>query len=143
MSNTKKLSSQSGLEIGSKLPALTFKNFNGENIALNSYTTPLLFIFVSLHCEHCVDLLPHIDVFKNKCNIILFSNGDAEDHNEMQEYFQWNFPLISLSISEMKKIFEVEFLPFANIYDINHRLISKGVVYNESDLKFLIESKQV
>ena len=143
MSDKKKLSSQSGLELNSSIPSLILEDFNGEYLTLNSYKKPTILIFVSLYCEHCVDLLPYIGLFKEQYNMVLFSNGDKEDHQEMNEYFQWQFPLISMNINEMKEIFKVEFLPFVNIYNAEGILISKGVVYKESDLKFLIESVQL
>ncbi|CAM4449569.1 thiol-disulfide isomerase/thioredoxin [Paenibacillus endophyticus] len=133
---TTKNTRDTGITVGTQLPQheLTIPVFQTEG------KTALLFI--SLHCMHCVDLLPYIKKIQNNYpfTFFLYSNGDKDDHAEMVEYFGWDFSVITASVEKMETIFHVAALPFGILCDENKRVIEKSVVYNDAGFDFLFQS---
>ncbi|TPH12475.1 alkyl hydroperoxide reductase [Brevibacillus laterosporus] len=99
-------------------------------------------VFVSVFCSYCIDLLPHLRSISQRQNmqLYLFSDGEIEDHAEMVDYFEWEFPVIQLKHNEMNEIFEVTYHPFLLFADSKGVIVSKGDIYNAVDIHKILES---
>lgn len=119
-----------------------FNNWNGEQINLSEYDKNIVLFFVSLECYHCVEMLPEISkiIEKYSLEVILFSTGNNEDSKEMIEFFEWNFPIISLTAEEMSNYFDIGLLPSVLFLNKECYVDKKGVIYNINDFKFLYET---
>ncbi|PUA34930.1 alkyl hydroperoxide reductase [Paenibacillus elgii] len=89
-------------------------------------------------CVHCIDLLPYLKSMYDQSDLAfyIFSDGTNEDHAEMADYFKWGFPIILMEQEEMKTLFNITTLPFVLITDQTLKVVSKGVIYNDSDYIF-------
>lgn len=126
-------SSDSGPLIGSILPDVPTECKVVGTLTETELTMPRVVLFGSMHCVHCIDLLPHIEQMTKKytnCSFALFSTGDEEDHKSMIDYFRWEFPVYSLDQSDMEAYYSVTYLPFMILTDESGKVIAKGVVYN-------------
>lgn len=129
-----KLSHKTGINIGESLPDFTCFDSNKKEIDFLLDENYVL-IFVSNYCLYCIDLLPEIEKIKDVCKkhqLILFSTGDDEDNTEMQNYFNWKFPIVNLTEEEMEKYFKVVIHPFCIITNKN-KVKQKGIIYNQKD----------
>lgn len=76
---------------------------------------PQLFLFVSLFCNHCVEFLPQISVLRSKIpemGLVLFCNGDEEEHRDLKAYFHWDFPIVYLEPEDATLTYDVESFPY-------------------------------
>ncbi|KAA9004873.1 hypothetical protein F4V43_09580 [Paenibacillus spiritus] len=133
------LTKDTGIPLGEKLLNEEFVDCNGVKVSLTSSGRPMVLVFLSLYCKHCIDFTPYLlDIHRaGDFDLYLFSNGSDEDHREMKTYFQWSFPIITLSPEAMDKHFRVSVLPFIMVIDPNMIVLQKGVVYNPDDFYFL------
>jgi hypothetical protein len=134
-----KRTQESGIEVGCAIPSVILDNWDGSSIDMNTFKQKSALFFVSLSCHHCVDLLPHLQEIQShsKIDILLFSTGTKEDNAEMVEYFEWDFPVISLEVESMEEIFKIEFMPFVLIVEQTGFVVNKGVVYHLNDFLFI------
>lgn len=135
-------SSDSGLPLGAEMPKLPdyMQNIEADICAHAGKVRVLL--FTSVHCVHCIDLLPHIQTMIENYpsfSFHLFSTGDEEDHRSMSEYFGWNFGVYSMDQSDMEACFEVTFLPFMMLLNQTGAVAAKGVIYNADDFDQLMK----
>lgn len=128
-----------GLPIGTIL-SRNLINLYEKNQSIISKQNSILF-FLSTYCIHCVDLMPYINEINKKYQLkaYLFSNGNEEDHNEMIEYFAWDFPIIQMEEAEMLEHFNVSILPYFMLINRNNHVVTKGVIYNDSDVDFYMK----
>lgn len=138
------ISSDSGPEIGSILLDIPcYKKFIEDQEHPYGATTTSALLFISMHCMHCIDLLPSIERMKKnhpKVSFCLYSTGDEVDNQSMIDYFEWNFPVYSLDTSGMEDFFKVTYLPFVVIADNRGSVMAKGVIYNDQDFEQLISN---
>lgn len=129
-----------GLDIGSQFPKFRFNNFDKQVFETGKNVNVIAYIFISLYCSMCIDLLPHLNDIKKAGNfdLILLSNGDYEDHIEMVEYFNWNFPVLKVETREMDELFKVNDLPFM-IFVKDNIVFDKAPIYNIEDFIYLIK----
>jgi len=127
-------SAETGPAIGSSLPARV------ETEEIFRSPGPVALFFVSLYCVHCVDLLPHLREIRESHGIpiVLFSNGDDDDHEEMSKYFAWDIRTVSLDKDAMEEAYEVTAFPFCIVADETRRVAAKSVVYTAEDFAFLL-----
>ena len=54
-------------------------------------------VFISLHCAHCIDLLPHLGKFADRFDgtFALLGDGTAEDLADIRAYFNYTFPVLT------------------------------------------------
>ncbi|WP_214630341.1 hypothetical protein [Paenibacillus agaridevorans] len=137
-SNT--LSKDSGPALSSKIPLEYLKEFELDSVLelACEKSTNLLAIFVSVFCTHCVDLLPSLQELSNEHQILLITNGSSEDNRDMIEYFEWTFPVLSLTNDEVNEYFNVSYFPFVVVYK-DELVILKSVVYSLADIKTLLK----
>ncbi|MGZ9586637.1 TlpA family protein disulfide reductase [Paenibacillus marinisediminis] len=135
----KKPTRETGMAIGTNLSNMSFINYNDTNIQISDYKENTALVFISLHCMQCIDLLPSIQELIDKLKIpfILFSTGDVEDNIEMANYFNWEFPVISINTKQLEEIFKITYLPFLMIIDKNHIIKNKGVVLDKENFEFI------
>ncbi|MED1789909.1 alkyl hydroperoxide reductase [Brevibacillus laterosporus] len=139
---SKKLVRDTGLEIGTTIPQNHFANWDSSQLELNFLPKGAALVFVSVFCSYCIDLLPHLRSISQRQNmqLYLFSDGEIEDHAEMVDYFEWEFPVIQLKHNEMIEIFEVTYHPFLLFADSKGVIVSKGDIYNAVDFHRILES---
>jgi thiol-disulfide isomerase/thioredoxin len=137
-SNT--LSKDSGPTLSSKIPLEYLKEFELNSVLelARGKSTNLLAIFVSVFCTHCVDLLPSLKELSNEHQILLITNGSSEDNRDMIEYFEWTFPVLSLTNDEVNEYFNVSYFPFVVVYK-DELVILKSVVYSLADIETLLK----
>jgi len=121
------------------IPQLVRKSYSGESIPILGSVRQLL-VFISVYCEHCIDLLPHLNTIRENhpIQLSLFSTGDDDDHNEMAEYFNWSFPIFHMELQEMEHYFGIKKLPAVVIVNEHGVILHKGIVYHASDFDALI-----
>ncbi|MEI0735610.1 MauE/DoxX family redox-associated membrane protein [Paenibacillus sp. JTLBN-2024] len=93
---------------------LSVVDFEGNEIRFSD-GRPQLFLFVSLFCNHCVEFLPQISVLQSKIpelGLVLFCNGDEEEHRDLKAYFQWDFPIVYLEPEDATLTYDVESFPY-------------------------------
>lgn len=89
-----------------------------------------LFLFVSLFCNHCVEFLPEINTIKNKIpeiQLILFCNGDEEEHSELSKYFRWDFPIVYMQPEDATLIYDVEKFPYMILIKENKKMLGASL----------------
>ncbi|MVO98601.1 TlpA family protein disulfide reductase [Paenibacillus lutrae] len=136
-------SSDSGLPLGAAVPALPEHIQAGAGYTYIQPDTIHLLLYTSVHCVHCIDLLPHLNKIAENYpsfSIQLFSTGDEGDHQSMSDYFGWDFPIYSMDQSDMNAYFEVTFLPFMILVDQTGTVAAKGVIYNADDFDQIMKS---
>ncbi|MEC0231973.1 MULTISPECIES: TlpA family protein disulfide reductase [Paenibacillus] len=129
-------SADSGLPLGAALPALPDYMQACSGRAYVEADAVNVLLFTSMHCVHCIDLLPHIQTMAENYpdfSFRLFSTGDEEDHRSMSEYFKWEFPVYSMDQSDMEAYFAITFMPFMMLADRAKTVVAKGVIYNADD----------
>ncbi|MCG7379216.1 redoxin domain-containing protein [Paenibacillus sp. ACRSA] len=119
-----------------------FSNWDGTELRIvpQRYTA---YFFITLHCVYCIDLIPCLNEIKDRypnVDIVLLSSGSQEDHKEMVEYFQWDFPLIEMEKLEMHKHFDVTMQPYMIIVDADRIIHSSTVVYTTEDVLRMYEA---
>ncbi|OMD16935.1 hypothetical protein BSK66_09080 [Paenibacillus odorifer] len=100
-----------------------------------------LIFFISVDCARCIELLPFISLISQNYNdyhLYIFSTGDEEINKEIRDYFEWKFPVITLSSKEMDDVYKVKIHPFVIISNNTGKVVNKGVVYNSNDMMMLI-----
>ncbi|WP_028559352.1 TlpA family protein disulfide reductase [Paenibacillus pinihumi] len=129
-------STDSGPPIGSTLPGFPPGVNKYNNSAQTKEATARVLLFVSMHCAHCIDLLPHIENMVQsyrELSFQLFTTGDEADNQSMIDYFGWGFPVHSLDQSDMEAYFTVTYLPFMIFQDAAGAVAAKGVIYNADE----------
>ncbi|RXZ78598.1 hypothetical protein EBB07_26165 [Paenibacillaceae bacterium] len=129
-----------GLALGGGIPSLQLTNWNGEAFNICELQGPVAYIFVSLYCERCVDLLPHLTEIQQKYpfNYVLLTNGSEHDHREMADYFQWDCYIATISIEDMERHFNVSHTPCVIYADSSRQVAAKGIIYEAIDFERLI-----
>lgn len=131
---------ETGPAQGSRISIPLLKKWDGEEFDLVQVSKPLALLFVSVYCSHCVDMLPDVSYLHSKLGlqIVLFTNGNNQDIEEMVDYFKWQFPCISLDEELMESLFNVVVFPFLILLDSTGAVEKKAVVYNKADMLFLV-----
>lgn len=126
------------------LPSVDFVTVNNAAYNFKSIKNMTAIFFTSVYCVRCIDLLPHINKIKKKhhLDIVLFSTGEHDDHEEMIDYFNWDFPVISLDQNEMIELFNLKGTPFCFLVNENGILRSE-FIYDENDFDFFIKNEGV
>lgn len=81
---TQQESSTSGLQIGQQAPPFTAQALNGETLTLANYAgRKVAFLFVSTHCQPCLNLLPSIEDLRPGAaqagvELVLVMNDESE-----------------------------------------------------------------
>lgn len=132
----------SGPPIGSMLPELP-PTIPIKSVSKEEQVVAQVLLFVSMHCAHCIDLLPHLSDMVSQhpdFSFQLFSTGDKEDNQSMIEYFGWEFPVHTLDQSDMEAYLSVTYLPYMLLIDDSDKVIAKGVIYNAEDFEQLLHN---
>lgn len=129
----------SGPAIGSLLPGAFLDKIqdHGQQGGATNHSAKL-YLFTSMYCAYCIDLLPHISTIQEEFpsfSLYLFSTGDEEDHQNMREYFNWEFPIVHLDQSDMEAYASVTHLPYMILTDEKDKVMAKGVIYDASDFR--------
>ena len=101
-----------------KLPNINLYNFDGALLELNNAfrEKEVLFVFVSLYCKRCIELLPDIEgLLQHGLDLVLITNGEVE-------YFH---------------VYET---PAIRIYNNQGLLLNQGIINVSSDILFYIKN---
>ncbi|MGY4797048.1 hypothetical protein MHB40_19585 [Lysinibacillus sp. FSL K6-0057] len=126
-----------------KLPNINLYNFDGALLELNNAfrEKEVLFVFVSLYCKRCIELLPDIEgLLQHGLDLVLITNGEVEDNYEMVKYFGWTFPVLTMTNSNMAEYFHVYETPAIRIYNNQGLLLNQGIINVSSDILFYIKN---
>ncbi|KJB84793.1 hypothetical protein AZ66_28750 [Paenibacillus sp. E194] len=118
----------------SALKDYSFISWDKREVKIHTKGKQILF-FISLHCLHCIDFLPDISSIEQEfqeVNFILFSTGDAEDHQEMADYFKWELPIVHLDQDDIERLFNISMLPHMLMLEDGVIKLA-GVVDNKTD----------
>lgn len=129
-----------------KLPNINLYNFDGTLLELKNafIKKEVLIIFVSLYCKRCIELLPDIDgLLQHGLDLVLITNGEVEDNYEMVKYFEWTFPVLKMTNSNMAQHFNVHETPAVRIYNNQGLLLNKGIINEASDISFYIKNRNL
>ena len=140
--------SDSGPDIGAKVPNMVLPNLNGASLQLADQTggRSRVVFFLSTTCPICKALIPVLrNVAKAESDwldVILASDGRPEIHQAMiaREGLQ-DFPY-TLS-SELGMTFKVAKLPFALLIDGEGIIKSKGLINNREQLESLFHAAEL
>lgn len=126
-----------------KLPHIKLYNFDGTLLELNNAfrENGVLFVFASLYCKRCIELLPDIDgLLQHGLDVVLITNGEVEDNYEMVKYFGWTFPVLTMTNSNMAEQFHVYETPAIRIYNNQGYLLNHGIINVSNDILFYIKN---
>jgi len=98
-------------------------------------------LFISLTCSSCIDLLPELVEFgaRHEGLLLVVSSGSTEDNEELVQYYDYSFPVVTMPEKEYKARFALEATPSAimlenglvrkqfTIRDIGHLYDQSGV----------------
>lgn len=102
-----------------------------------------LFLFVSLYCKRCVELLPDVaDLLRHGLELAVVTNGELEENDEIAQYFGWTFPVFTMTSEEMAEQFQVQETPSIRIYGDQGLLLNKGIINEARDVLFYIQNKR-
>jgi len=102
-------------------------------------------IFISLYCTFCNDLLPHLKNISEKYDlkVILFTDGNVEENNEMIDYFEWQFSVFTISQDEMIEYFKIKNLPYVLVINQNNQVVSHGNIYDEKMFNLIYKNREI
>jgi len=139
--------SDSGPDIGTRVPDMVLPNLNGAPLPLaDPGARSRVVFFLSTTCPICKALIPSLrDAARSEADwldIILASDGKPLPHQEMiaRERLQ-DFPY-TLS-SELGMTFKVAKLPFAILIDGDGIIRSKGLINNREQLESLFHAAEL
>jgi len=121
-----------------------FLNWDSTSVDFCRPSTKVL-VFASLYCIVCVDIMPYLKDIDNTFSheFMLFCNGSIEDHKEMAEYFQWDFPVIQLYEPQMEALFGVSVTPSLLVVDGSGNIISRTIVKKSEEINQVLKSVTV
>lgn len=126
---------ENGPELGSFLPGRDYIDQRGNDLNLHSIRERKVLLFISMHCVRCMELVPELQqIHMPQIRLILFSTGSDEDHNELDEFLQRKWPIISLSSELMEQDFLIRSHPYGLVADDNNQICDKGTIYSSNDL---------
>ncbi|NVO23994.1 methylamine dehydrogenase accessory protein MauD [Donghicola sp. C2-DW-16] len=138
--------SDSGPDIGARVPALTLPNLNGAELPLGGPEgRAQLVFFLSTTCPICKALLPALRSIRDDegrwLDVVLASDGREAIHRRLieSENLQ-SFPYV-LS-SELGLTFKVAKLPFAVLIGADGTVRAKGLVNSREQLESLFTASE-
>jgi|GEM_PF-1969531 hypothetical protein len=84
-----------------------------------------IFYFISMTCSTCMRLIPELARFNGTKRFILVTDGDAEETEDMREYFGFDFPIYSF-LDDYDVQFNVPITPFIYVVDADGRVLEYG-----------------
>lgn len=102
-----------GLEKGSPAPDFQAETLAGETLTLADYVGKVVsFIFISTHCQACVEKLPALNAFADKAKqagmeVVLVNTGDKADTASLVQEYSVSLPVL---------VAPIESNPFARDY---------------------------
>ncbi|MCR8845880.1 hypothetical protein NQ117_19540 [Paenibacillus sp. SC116] len=134
--------SNMGLAKGEKFPLLNLPSMTGEVISLvRPSTEGTIVTFTSTTCAYCALLYPTLTPFQEKqpqLKVVNLMVGNMESITEKINEFEMKIP-ISLIEEEDLPNFNVKLLPFAYFLNADGKVVAKGAVNTEDDLKILLQ----
>ncbi|GAB6988323.1 hypothetical protein [Paenibacillus pini] len=115
-------------------------DFKGNKIEFPSNQVQL-FLFVSLYCNHCVEFLPQINVLRSKVpniQLVLFCNGDEEEHQDLSDYFHWDFPIVFIEPENATLTYDIETFPYMILIKQHQKVFATSLTEWEKYEELLI-----
>lgn len=137
------MSIENGSNIGELIINKECCDQNGKLFNLHSIKGKKILLFISMHCVRCMELLPEMNSIRlPNTSIVIFSTGTQEDHEELDEFFQSKFKIVSLTPEQMEKDFLVRTHPFCIVIDDQQQVCNKGTPYNSMDVLELVRTSE-
>ncbi|MNW58557.1 hypothetical protein D3C74_364310 [compost metagenome] len=128
-----------GLNLGELITNKEYSDQNDQLFNLYKYKGKKTLIFVSMHCVRCIELLPEIRTARlPHTSVIIFSTGNQEDCEQLDEFFQRKVKIVSITSEQMEEDFSVATHPFCIVVDECQQVCNKGTVYTGKDLLELV-----
>lgn len=128
-----------GLNLGEFIMNKEYNDQNDQLFNIYNLKGKKALIFVSMHCVRCIELLPEIrSVRLPNTSVIIFSTGNQEDHEQLDDFFQRKMKIVSLTSEQMERDFSVTTHPFCIVVDEHQQVCNKGTVYTGKDLLELV-----
>ncbi|MDQ0089833.1 CheY-like chemotaxis protein [Paenibacillus anaericanus] len=132
-----------GLNLGELITNKEYSDQNDQLINLYKHKGKKVLIFVSMHCVRCIELLPEIRTVRlPNTSVIIFSTGNQEDHEQLDDFFQRKMKIVSLTSVQMEQDFSVTTHPFFIVVDEHQQVCNKGTVYTGKDLLELVSANE-
>ena len=118
-------------------PDFTLPTTDGERVSLSDYRgSPVVLIFMSGHCSHCLDTLPILaelkDKYKSQGLVILpvyINSGSVQDVKTWSERLSLNFPLLVSRTRDISRVYGSQMVPSFFLIDRKGRITTKFVGY--------------
>ncbi|WP_422657768.1 hypothetical protein ACK8P5_18720 [Paenibacillus sp. EC2-1] len=99
-------------------------------------------LFISLTCSSCIDLLADLAEFdaRHEGVLLVVSSGSIEDNEELVQYYDYSFPVLTMEEKEYKARFGLEATPAAIMLEQGlvmrqFTIVDIGHLYDESGVR--------
>lgn len=135
------LTSVRGPQPGTLAPDGKFATLSGQTITLGSSALPQLVLFVSGSCPISRKMIPIAQdfCFREQLSLIL-AGDDAPDVQQEFARCSGFSPSILINDQSLGRLLEVDKLPSAFLYDIDGKLVARGLVNNREHLESLLNA---
>ncbi|GIO86516.1 hypothetical protein J25TS5_34480 [Paenibacillus faecis] len=124
-----------GPALGSFIPNREYVDRSGRVLSMHSIQGMKVLLFISMHCVRCLELVAELqEIQQPSARFLLFSTGNDEDHQELDEFLQRKWPILALSPEQMGSDFLIRTFPFVLVADEHQRICHKGTVYTSREL---------
>ncbi|TVX94383.1 TlpA family protein disulfide reductase [Paenibacillus agilis] len=131
-----------GFSKGEDFPLLSLPSMSGEMISLvRPSTEGTIVTFTSTSCAYCASLYPTLTPFQEKqpqLKVVSLMVGDMETITEKVNEFKIKTPISQIEDEDLPN-FNVNVLPFAYFLNKEGKVVAKGSVSSEDDLKILLQ----
>jgi methylamine dehydrogenase accessory protein MauD len=137
-----------GLEIGTQAPDFTLPDTAGQMVSLDDFAGQrVLLAFSSTHCRACTEMYPHLRAFsesREDVQIVLISQGSAEENRQLVEEQGFAFPVLPVSgwNDPVMEDYQVPGTPFFYVIDGEGVVINRGFANTLEQLKELVQAGQ-
>lgn len=135
------LTSVQGPQPGTLAPTGDFVTLSGQKINLSSSTLPQLILFVSGSCPISRKILPIAKDFcmRERISLILAGDDTPDVQQEFARLADFS-PSILINDQTLGRLLEVDKLPSAFLYNVDGKLVARGLVNNREHLESLLNA---
>jgi len=133
--------SPEGLAVGSRAPAFTLTDTDGQEVSLADWSGErVLLVFSSPHCPACREMYPHLKAFsesRRDIQVVMISNGTAEENRQLAAEQGFDFPVLGWEDGVAGE-YRVPGTPFFYVIDGEGVIVSEGVASSLEQLEELV-----
>ncbi|MNO12386.1 hypothetical protein D3C76_19960 [compost metagenome] len=115
-----------------------YLNEKKRKVKLFNKKKDTVLIFLSTYCVRCLNILPELNKLESipGTSIIIFSDGDHYDNQDIKKVFSIKFHLISVSETQLEEEIDVTVHPFFALVN------KEGEIYYKNELKSIEDITQ-